>query len=236
VSRKDELTAMALEELKESLQSKIIAADVQIAVDPKELAEDVEFSLQLACWLNKGLLAKPLFKEPAIAGQYCFTFWEDKQQVKLSAKDKGHHLNQFHENALAYSQPLPQWRGLKNLIRDSESLSLDDRYRYRLYKELQSLLAEAEHFDSWLGWGPILGEVDFSSRKICGNRVCFGPRELDLFTAGRQMSQLEQEELEVSYGFDLRAWSGYQTLVSYFELRKQVDELLNDSKAQFTLN
>lgn len=167
--------------------------------------------------------------QPAEIDDASVTFWryypQNPAQGKPNAAALGNILRQLHALPEAPPVALPRYQPLTHLgavLAGPTGLPPEDhawlaQRRDELlnrYAELDSALGEGFiHGDAypgntlWAGEQVILGDWD---------EVAIGPRELDLINThqGARMgrSQAERDAFTAAYGWDVTAWSGFQTL------------------------
>ena len=172
---------------------------------------------------------------PAAPWEVAVTFWRYyPQPARASSVDfevLGQVAGRLHGVNAAPPVSLPRFTPLHSIRQAVEHAlaaagTIDQSGLRWLSGRIDSLLDEYQHLEFPLGMGLIhadmyVGNLLWSAgrtRAVLGDwdSVCIGPREIDLapaFTATRfGLEVASVDQFALTYGYDLRKWSGYPTL------------------------
>jgi aminoglycoside phosphotransferase (APT) family kinase protein len=181
-------------------------------------------------------LAQITTRQPLDAHDCLGTVWErlDEPDRDRIYEPFGRLLRTFHQRAATVRLTLERWQPLASANR--RLAQLQGRYPpadlAMLRNWAEQIAAELDHVEQALPPGVIHGQAEVGNVLLRGGdpvfidleRVAIGPREWDLIDTAVTVTRfgLREEhhrDFADTYGFDVRAWSGYQTYRRLWELR-----------------
>jgi Ser/Thr protein kinase RdoA (MazF antagonist) len=181
-------------------------------------------------------LANLTAKQPLEAHDCLGTVWErlDKPDHGILYRPFGQLLHTFHQRTAELRLPLESWQPLASS--DRRLAALDGHHApddvTMLTQWSRRIAVELKQVKSVLPDGVIHGQAEVGNVLLRGRypvfidfeRVAIGPREWDLIDTAVTVARFGLPEQRYrdftnAYGFDVRAWDGYETYRRLWELR-----------------
>lgn len=199
--------------------------------------ERVHYELNVALWLNAAKMpaVRPARPQPVGIDGWLVSLWHEVVDPRMAdSAELGSALRRLHSvprPAQLGLPPLEPLRGVEHYLQTATGIS--PRSREYLYSRLEELRAAFKHLEPALPAGPVHGDAH---RKNFAHtpggeivamdleRVSTGLREWDLVVAAVYhdlgwYTPGEYAAFARAYGYDVRAWEGYETLADIRRLR-----------------
>lgn len=181
-------------------------------------------------------LAELATRQPLEAHDCLGTVWERLEEPDPDRiyQPFGRLLRIFHQCAARLQRPLEPWRPLASANRRLAQLPghYPQADMTMLRNRAERIAAELDHVEPVLPPGVIHGQAEVGNVLLRAGdpvfidleRVAIGPREWDLIDTAVTVTRFGLPEHHYpdfadAYGFDVRAWNGYQTYRRLWELR-----------------